>query len=222
MRVVSLVPSASETLVAWGRAPVAVTRFCDQPGIATVGGTKNPDLAAIARLAPDLVVMDEEENRREDHAALVERGVCVLALAVRGLEDLEGEMVRLARAVDATWRPLRLGPPAAPARRAAVAIWRRPWRFLGPDTYGASLLAHLGLAVVPRGRGRYPQVDPAELAGEAPDLVLAPDEPYPFAERHRAALEALAPAVFVDGRDLFWWGERTRGALARLEESLGT
>ena len=65
-RVVSLVPSVTETLLAWDVVPVAVTRFCEAPGVLTVGGTKNPDLAAIQALSPDLVVMDKEENRLGD------------------------------------------------------------------------------------------------------------------------------------------------------------
>jgi hypothetical protein len=50
--------------------------------------------------------------------------------------------------------------------------------------------------------------------------VLAPSEPYPFKERHRAELESVAPTHFVDGKDLFWWGERTRGAVARMADQL--
>ena len=63
IRVVSLVPSVTETLLAWGIEPIACTRFCEQPGIAHVGGTKDPDLVGIKALAPDLVVFDQEENR---------------------------------------------------------------------------------------------------------------------------------------------------------------
>ncbi|MFS8586549.1 MAG: helical backbone metal receptor, partial [Acidimicrobiia bacterium] len=74
-RVVSLVPSVTETLLAWGVTPVACTRFCEQPDLPHVGGTKDPDVAAIADLAPDLVVMCVEENRREDADALAEAGV---------------------------------------------------------------------------------------------------------------------------------------------------
>ena len=74
MRVVSLVPSVTETLLAWGITPVAVTRFCEQPSLRAVGGTKDPDVAAIVELAPDLVVMCHEENRLEDFDALVGRG----------------------------------------------------------------------------------------------------------------------------------------------------
>ena len=66
VRVVSLVPSATETLLAWGITPIAVTRFCEQPHLPAVGGTKNPDVAAIVELSPDFVVMCPEENRLED------------------------------------------------------------------------------------------------------------------------------------------------------------
>ena len=37
-----------------------------------------------------------------------------------------------------------------------------------------------------------------------------------FGERHRAELETVAPVIFVDGQDLFWWGSRTPGAMPRL------
>ena len=65
-RVVSLVPSVSETLRAWGVDPIAVTRFCEQPDLPAVGGTKDPDIGAVISLRPDVVVMCEEENRRID------------------------------------------------------------------------------------------------------------------------------------------------------------
>ena len=63
-------------------------------------------------------------------------------------------------------------------------------------------------------------MDLDDAAAEAPDLVVAPSEPYPFGERHRAELERVAPVRFVDGRDLLWWGERTRTALERLRREL--
>jgi hypothetical protein len=55
-----------------------------------------------------------------------------------------------------------------------------------------------------------------------PDLVVAPSEPYPFAERHVRELETVAADVrLVDGRDLFWWGTRSAAAVERLREVLG-
>ena len=47
MRVVSLVPSVTETLLAWGVDVVACTRFCEKPQLRHVGGTKDPDIEAI-------------------------------------------------------------------------------------------------------------------------------------------------------------------------------
>jgi ABC-type Fe3+-hydroxamate transport system substrate-binding protein len=220
--VVSLVPSATETLRAWGVDPVACTRFCEQPDLPTVGGTKNPDVAAIVALAPDLVVLDAEENRREDHDALVAAGLAVHALAIRSLADLDRQLPELAAAVGATGTPGALGAPAPPTVTAVVPIWRRPWMVLGRPTYGASLLAHLGVAVVPADAGPYPERDLADLAARRPDVVLVPSEPYAFGEAHLAELAALAPTVRVDGRDLFWWGARTPAARRRLADQLAT
>lgn len=233
MRIVSLVPSITETLLAWGVMPVAGTRFCEQPGLLTVGGTKDPDVEAIVTLAPDLVVVDREENRREDADALRAHGVPLHVTAVRSVADVEPTLAELAEAVGAPaitgaaggadgWAGVRERPPAI-AVSAFVPIWRRPWMTLNADTYGASVLAHLGIATVfAAHRDRYPTVTLDEVAERRPALAVVPTEPYPFAERHLAELApAVAPkAVLVDGRDLFWWGVRTPAALERLRALL--
>jgi ABC-type Fe3+-hydroxamate transport system substrate-binding protein len=221
VRVVSLVPSATETLLAWGVTPVACTRFCEQPQLATVGGTKNPDVGAIVALEPDLVVMDEEENRREDHDALVGAGLAVHALAVRSVDDVATQLPALAEAVGVTAPPLVLPPrPSREPRRAFVPIWRRPWMGLGPGTYGASLLERLDVTVVPADGGRYDEVDLDALRRERPDVVLVPSEPYRFTDDHLRDLGTIAPTVRVDGQDLFWWGARTPAAASRLAAHL--
>jgi ABC-type Fe3+-hydroxamate transport system substrate-binding protein len=220
--VVSLVPSVTETLLAWGVEPVACTRFCEQPQLHHVGGTKDPDVAAIGDLAPDLVVLDEEENRREDHDALVAAGLAVHVLAVRDLAGLDGQMAALAEAVGARWEPIGAVDVPEPTRRAWVPIWKRPWMALGEPTYGSAVLRALAVANVAAPDGPYPEVDPETARDRAADLVIAPSEPYPFAPRHRPELERAADDVrFVDGRDLLWWGARTVGALARLRVALG-
>lgn len=214
----SLVPSATETLAAWGVEPVAVTRFCERPDLPRVGGTKDPDLAAITALAPDLVVMCVEENRKEDADALAATGLAVHAVEIDAVADVEPELHRLAAALglDVAVDPV---PPARPPTglRAFVPIWRRPWMTISGVTYAHSVLAHLGIdSAFADAPVRYPEVAGDEIRAARPDVVLAPSEPYPFAERHRAELEAFAPTVFVDGQDLVWWGVRTPAALARL------
>ena len=226
-RVVSLVPSVTETLLAWGVRPVACTRFCEQPSIKTVGGTKDPDLDAVARLEPDLVVMDEEENRREHAEELTEAGVEVHVTAVRSLEDVVPTLKGLAERVGLntadTVIPRVERPRTRPAEglRVFVPIWKRPWMTLNGDNYGSSLLAALGAVNVYEGEAkRYPVVSLEEALARGPQAVLAPSEPYPFGPRHVKELTAVAPVVLVDGQDLFWWGVRTTAALRRLGERL--
>jgi ABC-type Fe3+-hydroxamate transport system substrate-binding protein len=217
VRVVSLLPSVTETLRAWGIDPVACTRFCEQPDLPTVGGTKDPDVAAIVELAPDVVVVDEEENRREDADALAAAGLTVFVTAVRSVADVAPTLDRLAAAVGSGSVSARSRTDAAQTASGTcfVPIWRRPWMTINGDTYGSSLLEAVGLvnafADAPE---RYPTVD--DLGAVRADRVLAPSEPYPFGERQRAELEVVAPVTFVDGQDLFWWGVRTPAAIERL------
>jgi ABC-type Fe3+-hydroxamate transport system substrate-binding protein len=219
MRIVSLVPSVTETLSAWDRTPIACTRFCERDDLEHVGGTKNPDIERIIALSPDLVVVEAEENRREDYDALVDAGLEVLALEVRSLSEVNVAMARLATRVRATWHDIDFGSPVLRRARAFIPIWRRPWMALGVPTYGADLLAHIGLSTI-YDDGPYPRVELEAARARDPDVVLAPSEPYPFSERHRAELETVAPTYFVDGKDLFWWGERSRLAMARLADRL--
>jgi ABC-type Fe3+-hydroxamate transport system substrate-binding protein len=235
VRVVSLVPSVTETLLAWGIAPVAVTRFCEQPGFPAVGGTKDPDIAAIAALAPDLVVVNDEENRREDADALRAAGLALHVTSVHTVDDVAPCLTALADAVGASQsaQPVRFVAPQGDeahrlrergrGRAAFVPIWRRPWMTLNADTYGSSLLATLGIAnVYADDPDRYPATTLDAAAARRPDLVLAPSEPYPFRARHLAELRAVADDVrLVDGQDLFWWGIRTPAALERLRQSIG-
>ena len=226
-KVVSLVPSVSETLVALGVAPIACTRFCDLPGVRTVGGTKNVDVDAVVALAPDLVVVNDEENRIEDARVLEARGVALHSMSPRSVADVGPEVCALADALGVEvpvpfedWPAWIIETRTEPTRTAFVPIWRRPWMSLAPDTYGSSLLAHCGVEnVIGGGSGRYPEVALGEIAALEPDVVVFPSEPYAFGPRHAEEAQVAlpgVPAIFADGRDLFWWGMRTPAAAARL------
>lgn len=239
MRVVSLVPSATETLVALGVTPVACTRFCDQTGVPTVGGTKNPDVAGIVALEPDVVVVNDEENRRADADALSAAGVTLHSMSPRSVADVGPAVRELAVAVGAA-APAPFDPPSSwhalledlalvPTRgrqrgRAVMLIWRRPWMTANGDTYGSSVLDALGIDNAYAAAGeRYPELTLADVAAARPDLVLLPDEPYAFSGRHVPEVAAAVPdarVLQVDGRDLFWWGSRTPAAIARLRALL--
>lgn len=226
-RVVSLVPSSTETLLSLGADVVACTRFCEQPQLTHVGGTKNPDIAAIIALAPDMVVLDREENRLEDHDALAAAGLDLFVSDVRTLADGLDVVGALADAAGCERPPSEVLPVAGVASRrtAFVPIWRRPWMTIAPTTYGGSLLDHLGIDLVAASdSGDYPTVELAAVSRLEPDLVLVPSEPYEFSDDHLTELRAAIPntnIVRVDGQDLFWWGSRTTEAAERLSRALG-
>ena len=106
LRVISLVPSATETLLAWGVRPVAVSRFCEQPGFATVGGTKDPHIGEIIAMRPDVVIMCDQENRIEDASALSDAGIAVHAISITAVDHVGPQMSALALAVGADRAPL--------------------------------------------------------------------------------------------------------------------
>lgn len=227
-------PSTTETLVDLGLASslVGVTRFCIHPaevvrGLVKVGGTKDPDVAAIVALAPDLVLMNAEENRREDHDALAARlrvdvshprRVDEVPALLRRWGALTGTAARAeARAQEVEHALAALTAEAAAVRawRYLYLIWRGPWMAAGQGTYVSDLLGRAGGVNVVE-RPDYPVVDPAALA---PDVVLLPDEPFPFAEKHLPELAALVPGARLErisGDDACWHGVRTLRGLAWL------
>jgi len=218
--------------------PVACTRFCEQPDLPVVGGTKNPDVEAIVALAPDLVIVNDEENRVEDADALTAAGLRVHSMSPRSVADVGPAIIALGDAIGADV-PASLEPPqwdrwldeqraAAPSarRRSTVLVWRRPWMTTNADTYGSSLLDLLGVDnVFAEADERYPEVTLEEIVARGADLVLLPDEPYAFRDRHvrevaAAVGDADAEVRLVDGRDLVWWGVRTPAAVSRLRDAL--
>jgi ABC-type hemin transport system substrate-binding protein len=240
-KVVSLVPCLTETAAALGLGPeqlVGRTDYCEEPAdwidrVPSVGGPKTPDLDAIFALAPDVVLVDEEENRLEDARALERAGTDLWVAGVRGPEDVPQRLASLGRRLDRPNRASilagelrrRLDRPLPPSfGRVVTLVWWDPPMVVGPDRYGARLLVRLGLETPRLGDGPYPAVDLAALRAASADRVLLPDEPYVFSEAEAELLEReLGPAadgerrvVRVDGRDLFWYGARTAAALERL------
>jgi ABC-type Fe3+-hydroxamate transport system substrate-binding protein len=220
VRVVSLVPSLTEAVATTlPGVLVGVTDWCTHPaglGAARVGGTKNPDVARVLSLAPDLVIANEEENRAPDLDALRAAGTDVLVTEVRDVPSAFRELARVLRACGAPARPRWLDeaertwadlPPPRRRLTAVVPVWRRPWMVLGRDTFAGDVLARLGVdhlhAAHPE---RYPRVPVRELCAAAPDLVVLPDEPYRFtADDGPEAFPGL-PCALVPGRHLTWYG----------------
>jgi ABC-type Fe3+-hydroxamate transport system substrate-binding protein len=68
-------------------------------GLPRVRGTKNPDLAAIRELEPDLVVANAEENRKLDVQRLEAGGVAVFVTMPTTVAGAVAELRELADAV---------------------------------------------------------------------------------------------------------------------------
>lgn len=233
MRVVSLVPSLTEAVAvtAPGRL-VGVTDWCTHPAgltAARIGGTKNPDTAAVAALRPDLVLANEEENREADLDALRAAGLDVLVTEIRTLDQAFAELERVLAACGsprarwledsrAAWSAL---PPPRVTRPAIVPVWRRPWMVLGRDTFAGDLLARLGIRnVYADHRERYPRVPLAELNAAGAELVVLPDEPYRFTATDGPEAFPGLPAALVDGRHLTWYGPSLAEAAPALRAGL--
>lgn len=220
LRVVSLVPSLTEAVaLTLPGTLVGVTDWCTHPaelGAERVGGTKNPDTERIVRLAPDLVIANEEENRAPDLAALREAGVEVLVTEVRTVPQAFTTLDRVLTACGAPARPRWLDEAEAawsrlpePERHttAVVPVWRRPWMVLGRDTFAGDVLARLGVDNLYASHDdRYPRVPADELRAAGPGVVVLPDEPYPFTADDGPEAFGGLPCALVSGRHLTWYG----------------
>jgi len=247
-RIVSLVPSLTESLFALGLGGlvVGVTEWCVHPaeGVAKLpklGGTKNPDVAAIAALAPDLVIANQEENRRRDVERLEAAGLRVWVTYPRTVAEGAALLAELAelgaspparrRVVDPVLAAVAEAERARPERGVSVfcPIWRDPWMAVGADTYAHDLLALSGGRNVfaERGDRRYPRVALDEVVAAAPEVVILPDEPYAFGPTDVAELRRLPmPAAehgrifLIDGTWVSWYGPRIAQALPALRHLL--
>jgi ABC-type Fe3+-hydroxamate transport system substrate-binding protein len=229
-RIVSLVPSLTESVAGTGRL-VGATDWCTHPAgldVTRVRGTKNPDRAAIAALRPDLVLANKEENRQLDVDRLTGAGIPVWVTDIRTVEAALASLSRLFAEVLDLPRPDWLdaatdafAPAPARRRRVAVPIWRDPWMVVGPDTFTGDLLARLGLDnVFDTGDDRYPHTTPDDISARSPEVVLLPDEPYAFSADDGPEAFPHAPTALVEGRAITWYGPSLADAPAVVAAAL--
>lgn len=218
-RVVSLVPSLTESVAATRpEALVGATIWCTHPAdldVARVRGTKNPDLAAVARLRPDIVLANQEENRRIDVERLRAAGIPVWVTVIRTLDEAFAALRRMFLTGLGWAEPAWLGeaerawrePAPVPAVRTAIPVWRDPWMVVGSATFSGDIAGRLGLDNVYRDhQERYPHVDLADLAARQPALIVLPDEPYQFSRDDGPEMFPRQQVALVEGRSLTWYG----------------
>ena len=160
MKVASLVPSITETLIEAGVDVVARSRFCIHPAdrvssIPSVGGTKDLDVQGLLKSGAEILVLDREENTKP----MAEKSpIPIHALHIQSVADLPGSFEGLAHQLGAPglkeiadrWRsalqvqyPSLLQPPAliqwieqGEFEQVLYLIWRKPWMAVRADTSG--------------------------------------------------------------------------------------
>lgn len=246
-RIVSLVPSITETLFAFGigERVVGVTEYCTHPPeevakVVKVGGTKNPQREVILALSPDLVIVNDEENRQEDFIWLSEHGVTLYVTAPRTVADGIRMIEKLGSVLDcrttsdplaahlhATYEQVTNESTHHQRLRVFCPIWRKPWMSFNGDTYADNMLWCCGgVNIFREKQERYFSTTLEEVAALVPDVVLLPSEPYPFTTKHFAYLKLLAdtPAgrgghfYCIDGMALCWYGPRITEGLEQLSQ----
>jgi ABC-type Fe3+-hydroxamate transport system substrate-binding protein len=234
-RVVSLVPSITETLfeLGAGDAVVGVTDYCTFPETIDrprVGGTKNPDLEAIRQLGPDLVHLNLEENL-ERHAREIEKFAPVFVSEPKSVGDvsalittlgaIHGTSERAAEVVAALRRELTEMP--AEIFTFACAIWKKPWMWCGGDTYVSNLIASAAGLNILHESARYPSIDLHSVLAMKPNIIFLPDEPFAFTAADAVELRSASEATVIGpfpGHLFTWHGTRTIQGLRFLREAV--
>lgn len=243
-RIVSLVPSTTETLHAFGCAErlVGVTRFCVHPDevreLPRVGGTKDVEIERVLALEPDLVIGNCEENTREVFDEL-EAHVPVYAAFPRTVNEALDDVTTMARLVRLELAAARWRAEADTARselkqevaergffRYGYLIWRQPWMSVSDDTFIASMMREAGGSnAFGEAESRFPVLTSDEIGAAGLDWLFLPSEPFPFGEEHAAELAGetglqRSQVRFVDGEFCSWHGVRMSAAFEYLADCL--
>jgi len=238
-RIVSLVPSLTELLCDLGLADKLVGRsgFCIHPrdivkAIPKMGGTKDADIEEIRAAAPTHLVVNVDENRREQVDALARFVPHVVVTHPNTPEDnlelfrlfggifrREAQADALAADFRAAREELRRAAERLPRERVLYLIWKDPWMTVSRETYISAMLAAAGWDTLPgQSEARYPEIDAVSQGLTLIDRVLLSTEPYRFTERHLAEAAARfgAPARLIDGEMVSWYGSRAAAGLRYL------
>ncbi len=239
MRIVSLVPSWTETLIEAGVNVVGRTRFCIHPeakvaAIPAVGGTKDWEWERLMALKPDLLVLDREENPKfmseQTDIPFVDTHVTCIEDVPIQLKKL-AERLKVPRLLETASRWERLvqrGPrpdwdgvsdfpgiiewgtrPLKPVQQIEYVIWKKPWMAVSKYTFIGSVLANCGLEPFLKS---YPAKYPTiefAVVNQDQTLLLFSSEPFPFRKIIKSLAQLGYPFALVDGESFSWFGSRT-------------
>lgn len=223
MRIVSLVPSITETLFDFGLTAdevVGRTKFCIHPAnlvknVQIIGGTKNLNIEKIKSLNPDLIIANKEENEKLQVEELMtdfkvwvtdistiednHQFISDLGTLLNKKEFAQSLNERIAHIFTVKKNPL--------PQKVAYLIWKNPYMTVGNDTFINEVLENIGGENLFKDRKRYPEVTVEELKNA--DQVFLSSEPFPFQQKHIDELQKELPdkqMILVDGEAFSWFG----------------
>lgn len=247
-RIVSLIPSATETVVAMGLADLLVARtdFDAGPGVdslPSVGGGVDPSLEALVSHRPDLVLTWATGKEAELRERLETLGIPVFAVDVTDTADIFRTVANvgalagrtdaadsLAASMRAEIEAVRASVASRPTPSVFFIVWHDP-----PMTTGGGTFIHemIGVAggrnVFGDATEPWPNVALEEVVRRRPDVIV-----LPVGEKGAARLEELrrepgwrdVPAVregrvvIVDAELMNRPGPRLGEAARRLAQAL--
>ncbi|MEY4616981.1 MAG: hypothetical protein RJB66_1941 [Pseudomonadota bacterium] len=233
MKIISLVPSWTETLVRSGISPVGRTRFCIHPlpnvsAIPVVGGTKNVSWEKALLLKPDLVIMDKEENTlsmaQNCPVPLIATHVTDWLTMIDGLrlinENLPSKNLNslidraedLRKAPQLQWDPNNIPgfkawiqKPPTILQKVSYLIWKNPWMVIQPKTFIADMLTRLGAEILTLSEDKYLEVSMDQIKES---LLLFSSEPFPFLQQIDELKKEGLHGALIDGEPFSWYGIR--------------
>ena len=229
-KIISLVPSITELLADLGleNETIGITKFCVHPthwykNKKRVGGTKNVNIKLVKSLQPDLIICSKEENVKEQIDEFAEEfpvlltDVCNFEDAIAMIKTIGNitqknkEAENITATIEAGFKQLNFSPKIT----AAYIIWNNPLMTIGNNTFIHNMMHYAGFENVFADVKRYPTTTIEELQQKNPEAILLSSEPYPFKEKHIAALQAQLPntkILLVDGEIFSWYGSRMKYA----------
>jgi ABC-type Fe3+-hydroxamate transport system substrate-binding protein len=226
-RIISLVPSQTELLHDLGldNEVAGITKFCVHPSNwfqskAKAGGTKLLDAEKIKKIAPDLIIANKEENIKEQVDDLA-RDYPVWISDIKTISDaynMINEIGKITNRFDRATAIVKIIKnnfftltPSKKEQRTCYLIWRNPYMTVGADTFISHLLKLCGFKNMFDNQQRYPEITIQQLLDQNCQLLLLSSEPFPFKEKHIAALQKKLPftkIILVDGEMFSWYGSR--------------
>ena len=241
-RIISLVPSQTELLIDLGLEDrlIGITNYCIHPrdkvkSINKVGGTKRVNLKKVAKLQPDLIIANKEENLKEEIEELQEQypvwisdiqnlnNALDMITSIGKLTNKEDESCRIATEISTRFETLtnRIAPQK---QSVAYFIWRAPWMIAAKGTFIDHIIHLLKLQnTYQTTEERYLEIQLPDLQEQNPDHIFLSSEPFPFKEKHQKELQELFPnskVHLVDGEMFSWYGTRLLHAPEYFEDLL--